>query len=350
MTTNLAKLVNLGFEPAGSWLLTSDGLELTLHTAIAQETNVLYAFAIDGLLAYVGKTTQSLKKRMQGYKSPASNGERGGSTNIKNHRNIIAALVAGHDVSIFAMRPQAPQQHGEFHVNLSAGLEDSLIRALSPPWNGRSHAVLPQDPSSVRPESPHVVQTKIGTTDQVVATKVANTSFLQGVAMIPSAETLFAYVRSHQGETFRTLRNKSPFTVEAVGNFLEITPNSSSAARRESFDSVSAVLTRLAKTRSVKMSDYKDLSFNVSYLMALVEYWGTPDSPAVGKSDSVAVSASKKGKAVSEDIAREQMAEYYKKNKAILPGAIREHRELIVQLIQKGLSAEQAFFHAQKED
>ena len=70
---------------------------------------------------------------MQGYKSPASNVDRGGSTNIKNNRNIIAALNAGHVVNILAMRSQTPQQYSEFHVNLSGGLEDSLIRTLFPP-------------------------------------------------------------------------------------------------------------------------------------------------------------------------------------------------------------------------
>jgi hypothetical protein len=353
MTTNMNRLVKVGFEPAGHWLLTGSSLELILHTAMAQETNVLYAFAVDGFLAYVGKTTQSLKKRMQGYKSPASNGNRGGSTNIRNNRNIIAALSAGHGVNILAMRSQAPQQHGEFHVNLSAGLEDSLIRALSPPWNGRAQAVLSLAPSPVRPAALHDVQREICTSNQVTHAEVPANPTFQGVSMIPSAETLFAFARSHQGETLRTLQNKSPFKVEVVGNFLEITPDSSSERRRESRDSVTAVLARLAKTMSFKMSDYKDISFNASYVLALVKRWELPELPVSIGSDRIMKSVEsvlKTGKNVKElpeDTAREQMAEYYKKNKATLPLSVREHRELIVQLIRKGLSPEQAFFQVQ---
>jgi len=52
-----------------------------------------------------------------------------------------------------------------------------------------------------------------------------------------------------------------------------ITPGSSLTPRRESRDSVAAVLVRLAEIASFKMSDYKDLSFNASYVLALVKRW-----------------------------------------------------------------------------
>lgn len=349
MTTNMNRLVKVGFKPAGHWLLNGNCLELILDAVLAQEADVLYAFVVDGSLAYVGKTTQSLKKRMQGYKSPASNGERGGSTNIKNNRNIIAALNNGQVVNILAMRSQAPCQHGEFHINLSAGLEDSLIRALSPPWNGRRQAVPGLAPSPTQAAAPHAARMKIYTRNQVTYTEVPATSTFQGASMIPSAETLFAFARSQQGETLRTLRDKSPFRVEVVGNFLEITPDSSSAPRRESRESVAAVLARLAKTMSFTMSDYKDISFNASYVLALVKRWELPNLVVPTGSDRFVKSAEsefKTGRRVKElpdDIAREQMAEYYKENKANLPVWVREHRELIVQLIRKGLSPEQAF-------
>jgi hypothetical protein len=137
MAINMIRLANAGFEPAGKWLLSQRRLELALHEAIAHERNVLYAFAVDGALAYVGKTTLSLRNRMQRYKTPPTNGKSGGSTNIKNNRNIVAALTNGHTVDIFILRAQLQQRHGEFLVNLAAGLEDNLIAELAPPWNGR---------------------------------------------------------------------------------------------------------------------------------------------------------------------------------------------------------------------
>lgn len=353
MTTNMNRLIDVGFEPAGHWLLNGNCLELILHTALAQEANVLYAFAVDGSLAYVGKTTQSLKKRMQGYKSPASKGERGGSTNIKNNRNIIAALSAGQAVNIFALRSQAPQQHGEFHINLAAGLEDSLIRALSPPWNGRLPPVFSPTPSPIRLVAPNDAQSKICISDQVITTEVPATSTFQGAPMVPSAQTLFDFARSQQGETLRTLRDKSPFKVKVIGDFLEITPDSSSAPRRESHDSVAAILAKFAKIMSYKKSDYKDISFNASYILALVKRWELPELPvAIGsdghtKSGESVLKTGRNAKKLPEDVAREQMAEYYKKNKATLPASVREHRELIVQLIREGLSPEEAFFQVQ---
>ena len=128
--------------------------------------------------------------------------------------------------------------------------------------------------------------------------------------MIPSAETLFAFVRSHQGETLRTLRDKSPFKVQVIGNFLEIQPDSSIAPRRESRDNVAAILTRLAKTMSFKVSDYGDISFNASYVLALVQRWETPNLPVSIGSDKLVKSVEsvvRNGKTVKElpeDVAR----------------------------------------------
>jgi hypothetical protein len=171
--------------------------------------------------------------------------------------------------------------------------------------------------------------------------------------MTPSAETLFAFARSHQRATFLTLRRESPFRVEVVGNFLEITPDSSSAPRRESHDSVAAVLGRLGKTMSFQTSDYQDLSFNASYVLALVKSWQSPerlvstDFDRIVKSDESASKTGKNVKGLPEHIARELMAEYYKNNKATLSASVREHREVIVQLIMEGLSPAQAFCQGQ---
>lgn len=137
MTINLNRLTRIGFALAGKWLLAKGGLELALHDASARKSPILYAFAVDGALVYVGKTTLTLRERMQRYKTPPRSRESGGSTNIKNNRNIAAALVDGHVVEIYVLHVQRQERHGEFLVNLAAGLEDNLIEELNPPWNGR---------------------------------------------------------------------------------------------------------------------------------------------------------------------------------------------------------------------
>lgn len=135
--------------------------------------------------------------------------------------------------------------------------------------------------------------------------------------MIPSTDTLFAFAHSQHGETLRTLRDKSPFRVEVVGNFLEIKPDASIASRRESRDSVAAILARLAKTMSFKVSDYGDISFNASYVLALVKRWELPDLPNSIDSERLRIKTGTNVRERPEHIAREQMAEYYKTIKTI---------------------------------
>lgn len=130
-SSTVDRLVAIGFRHAGRWTLPNRVLRLELEHAVMHEQNVLYAFVVNGTLMYVGKTTQSLIKRMQGYRSPATNAERGGSTNIKNNRNIVDALATGASVHIYVLHTLPIQHHGEFPVNLAAGLEDTRGSSLS---------------------------------------------------------------------------------------------------------------------------------------------------------------------------------------------------------------------------
>lgn len=81
---------------------------------------------------YIGKTVQPLNKRMTGYKTPGPTQ----STNINNHNRISACLNQAKTVEIFVLPDNGLLRNGGFHVNLAAGLEDSLVRDLAPPWNG----------------------------------------------------------------------------------------------------------------------------------------------------------------------------------------------------------------------
>jgi hypothetical protein len=93
---------------------------------------VLYAFVVDGQLMDVGKTIQSLRTRTAGYKKPAPTQ----STNIYNHGKICDCLAKGKDVAIYVLPDNGLLRYGGFHFNLAAGLEDSVIKELKPPWNG----------------------------------------------------------------------------------------------------------------------------------------------------------------------------------------------------------------------
>lgn len=68
---------------------------------------------------------------MQGYKRPGPSQ----TTNVRGHQRIKELLAAGQTVSIWALPDNGLLRYGGFHVNLAAGLEDSIINELRPVWN-----------------------------------------------------------------------------------------------------------------------------------------------------------------------------------------------------------------------
>ena len=137
------RLLEVGFVPAGHWLLESDKLQYVL-TRHSTQKNILYAFVCDGDVKYVGKTIRSLSQRMSGYKSPGPTQ----STNVGNHRRIRELLSKGTFVEIYALPDNGLLHYGQFHLNLAAALEDSIIRVVDPEWNGGKPEQIVPAPSS----------------------------------------------------------------------------------------------------------------------------------------------------------------------------------------------------------
>lgn len=71
---------------------------------------------------------------MGGYKNPAPSQ----TTNVRNNARIKALLQLNAAVDILALPDNGLLHYGQFHLNLAAGLEDSLISIMSPEWNGNS--------------------------------------------------------------------------------------------------------------------------------------------------------------------------------------------------------------------
>lgn len=126
----MKRLAEIGFRQVGIWELDGENIRLRLDHK-ANTRNVLYAFSVGGVLRYIGKTTQPLKKRMYFYQNPG----KAQSTNIKNNAHILAALKNGHTVEVHALADDGSLHRGGFHLNIAAGLEDSLINNLRPDWN-----------------------------------------------------------------------------------------------------------------------------------------------------------------------------------------------------------------------
>jgi hypothetical protein len=125
------RLLEVGFVPAGHWVMENDKLKYELIRHSTQK-NILYAFVCDGQVKYVGKTICALGIRMSGYKTPGKTQ----TTNINNHRRIKDLLSLGVAVEILALPDNGLLHYGQFHLNLAAALEDAIIKVIDPEWNG----------------------------------------------------------------------------------------------------------------------------------------------------------------------------------------------------------------------
>ena len=129
----LQRIEAIGFRRCGQWeLAISGGIKINL-TEHAQSSNALYAFVSTGEVLYIGKTTQQLRKRLYGYQNPRVTQ----TTNVRGNEAIAEALVSESLIEVFVLPDNGLLRFGGFHLNLAAGLEDSLINDLRPRWNKR---------------------------------------------------------------------------------------------------------------------------------------------------------------------------------------------------------------------
>jgi hypothetical protein len=127
----MKRLIDIGFRKVGEWKMSDGDLKANL-SEFANAENILYSFISNGEVLYVGKTTQSLKRRIYGYQNPGPTQY----TNIKGHKLLLELLSIGQDIDIYALPDDGLHCIGVFHLNLAAGLEDSIISLLKPKWNG----------------------------------------------------------------------------------------------------------------------------------------------------------------------------------------------------------------------
>lgn len=131
----MRRLLQIGFEQVGSWRMRDQQLVLEL-TRMNGQRNVLYAFVQDASVLYVGKTTGSLETRIGGYLRPHASQR----TNVRNNLALLQLLREDLAIDIYAWADPGMHRIGDFHLNYAAGLEDSIIRTVTPPWNGARSA------------------------------------------------------------------------------------------------------------------------------------------------------------------------------------------------------------------
>jgi hypothetical protein len=124
-------LVGGGFAFAGRWILTDAG-EIALDRPVTNAVGV-YAFAMDGVVVYVGVATMGITRRLHFYAKPGSTQR----TSRRLNHLIKTELATRPFVDIYTAVPGDLEWNG-LPVHGSAGLELGLIRKYALPWNIRS--------------------------------------------------------------------------------------------------------------------------------------------------------------------------------------------------------------------
>ena len=106
----------------------SISFKLTEKSSIS---NFLYAFIINRDILYIGKSKQTLYKRMYGYRNPTLSQK----TNTRINNLIRIQLMKNKIINIYLFHPNKKLEYRGFEVDLPTGLEDTLINFYQPNWN-----------------------------------------------------------------------------------------------------------------------------------------------------------------------------------------------------------------------
>src|SRR5277367_3240671 len=99
MLTPLDRLKQIGLLLAGTWHLDVYPRKLHLRiTSNNEALNVLYALVVSDEVKYIGESTIGFRARMRGYRNPGLTQR----TNMRNNRNIRAAINEGKEVCVYA--------------------------------------------------------------------------------------------------------------------------------------------------------------------------------------------------------------------------------------------------------
>lgn len=126
----MERLKKIGFVHIGEWKLENDNLYINTEDKLNAQ-NALYCYVINGVVMYVGKTNNTLRKRLSGYARPGKSQY----TNIRLNEYIKEALLADDIVDLYILTDPDLLRYGAFRMSLVAGLEDSIISTINPAWN-----------------------------------------------------------------------------------------------------------------------------------------------------------------------------------------------------------------------
>lgn len=123
----MRKLMMAGFELISECQLgESDAFQ---YSHRAPPGAVVYAFAVEGMVKYVGLTRFGLRTRLGHY----VHGHEGQRTSARVKKLILDALRSGRRVEVLVAQPPELQWNG-LPVDGPSGLETGLIRLIKPEW------------------------------------------------------------------------------------------------------------------------------------------------------------------------------------------------------------------------
>lgn len=124
------ELMESGFVEAGCWELNS-ACDLVHAVELPKQAGV-YAFAINGVVQYVGLASTSLRQRLRFYRKPGASQR----TNMRLNEIIRGKTGQGAVVQILIAHPPEGEWNG-LKISGAEGLEAGLIREFDLPWNMR---------------------------------------------------------------------------------------------------------------------------------------------------------------------------------------------------------------------
>ena len=129
-TLTVRQLVRTGFKRLGCWELNSEQ-KLTHKIDLPAQKGV-YAFAVDGVVQYVGLASTSVRQRLGFYSKPAQSQR----TNLRLNDLIRGRIEQGAVVEVLVGHPPEYDWNG-LKVSGAEGLEAGLIAQFDLPWNLR---------------------------------------------------------------------------------------------------------------------------------------------------------------------------------------------------------------------
>lgn len=143
MGKSIEDLKEIGFKEIGEWILNGENIDFNIVED--NSLRILYSFVkVENRkkeVIYIGKTIRTILNRMKSYRKPGNSQ----STNIRLNKQIYDLLINKNSVKIYFFNCNEEVIFKNLKINLSAGLEDILIKKFKPKFNLHGNKIIAED-------------------------------------------------------------------------------------------------------------------------------------------------------------------------------------------------------------